>query len=365
MPKKKSSKLMLFGIVSFLALMPMPVLALTTGQVFDKVKDSIVTVKAVDSKGSIKNQGSGVLIPSGLVATSCHAVEDGTSYLAGRGKQLVPAVLYAEDGDRDICLFTAKDVEGKPAELGKTKGLKPWDQVFAVGDSPGSFPSLSEGTVAKLWGGPPPLIQVTAVISQDMSGGGLFDGEGKLVGLTTVYKEGDQALVFAMPAEWIGEVKQGRKSTEGARGEVEWLKHAVVLEITGDWEALHAWGLEWSKVIPTSTNALYFQGKAAQVLKRHHEAVDAFRRALDIDPQLAEVWYSLGITYSGLKHHTDAIDCYRQAISIKPDFTDALITLGVSYTLTGNPTAAMEVVKELRRFDPFNADILSNMIRSR
>jgi hypothetical protein len=364
MPKHISSKLMLFGIMSCLALSPMQVLAFTPDQVFDKVKDSIVAVKTLDAKGTIMNQGSGVLISSDTVATSCHVLGRGASYLAGRSNRLVSAVLYAEDGDKDICLLTAKDVDGNPAELGKAKGLKTWNQVYAVGVSPGSDPSLREGTVAKLWGIPTPLIRITAVISPEMSGGGLFDGEGKLVGLTTLYKEGEQTLTLAIPAEWIGDVKPGRKPAEGRKGEVEWLKHSVILETSGDWEGLHAWGLEWSKVIPTSTNAHYFLGKAARILKRHNEAVDAFRQALDMDPQIAVVWYNLGITYSGLKRHSDAIECYRKALSAEPDMTDAWLNLGVTYTLTGNPTAAMDVAKELRRFDPFNADILLNVIRS-
>jgi hypothetical protein len=364
MPKLISPKSMLIGTVSYLALLPMPVLALTPGQVFDKAKDSVVAVKTLDSNGSIKYQGSGVVISSGTVATSCHVVEGGASFLVGRSKHVVPAVLYAEDGDKDICLLTAKGIDGKPADLGKTKGLKAWDQVFAVGVPLGSQPSLSEGTVAQLWGGPPPLIQMTAVISPEMIGGGLFDGEGRLVGLTTLYKEGEQTLNFAMPAEWIGEVKPGQKRAEGRRGEVEWLKHSVFLEKSEDWKGLHAWGQEWSKAIPTSTNALYFLGNAARILKRHNEAIDAFRQALGIDPQLADVWYNLGITYSGLKRHNDAIECYRQALRIKPDFTDVLINLGVTYALTGNPTAAMEVAKELRRFDPMNADMLLNMLKS-
>jgi len=364
MPKHISSKLMLFGIVSCLALSPMPVLALTPGQIFDKVKDSIVGVKTLDAKRTIINQGSGVLISSSTVATSCHVVEGGASYQVGRSQQLVSAVLYAEDGDKDICLLTAKEIAGKPAELRKTKGLKAWDQVFAVGVSLGAQPSLSEGTIAKLWGVPPSLIQVTAAIVPEISGGGLFDGEGRLVGLATLYKEGEQTLNFAMPVEWIGEVKPGRKPTDGRKGEVEWLKHSVFLEKSEDWKGLHAWGLEWSKTIPTSTNAQYFLGNASRILKRHHEAIDAFRQALDIDPQIADVWYNLGITYSGLKRHDDAIECYRQALRIKPDFTDVLINLGVTYALTANPTAAMDVAKELRRYDPFNADMLLKMLTS-
>lgn len=59
--------------------------ALTPGQVFDKVKDSVVVVKSLDAGGRLKMQGSGVLLPSGKIATNCHVVKGGTSYQVGRG----------------------------------------------------------------------------------------------------------------------------------------------------------------------------------------------------------------------------------------------------------------------------------------
>ena len=135
---------------------------------------------------------------------------------AGANK-LVAATLYAEDGDKDICILDAKGITGKPAQLGKAANLKVGDPVYAVGAPQGLELSLSDGIVSQLRGGPPPLIQTTAAISPGSSGGGLFDGEGRLVGLTTLYMEGGQSLNFAMPVEWIGEVKPGRKTVAKGR----------------------------------------------------------------------------------------------------------------------------------------------------
>jgi hypothetical protein len=118
------SVLRLIGAVFFLATLPAQVHALTPDQVFDKVKNSIVVVKTVDAAGKVKGQGSGVLLPSGKIATNCHVVEGGASYQVGWGKQLFFATLYAEDRDKDICLLDAKGITGTPAQLGKAAGLK-------------------------------------------------------------------------------------------------------------------------------------------------------------------------------------------------------------------------------------------------
>jgi serine protease Do len=203
--RKIPSIIRLIGAVFTLSILPAHIYALTPDQVFDKVKDSVVVVKTVDAQGKMKGFGSGVLLPSGKIATNCHVVEGGISYQVGRGNQLISATLYGEDGDKDICLLDAKGITGKPAQLGKAANLKVGVPVYAVGAPQGLELSLSDGIVSQLRGGPPPLIQTTAAISPGSSGGGLFDREGRLVGLTTLYLEGGQSLNFAMPVEWIGE----------------------------------------------------------------------------------------------------------------------------------------------------------------
>ena len=61
------------------------------------------------------------------------------------------------------------------------------EPVYAVGAPQGLELSLSEGIVSQLRGGPPPLIQTTVAISEGSSGGGLFNAEAELVGITTFY----------------------------------------------------------------------------------------------------------------------------------------------------------------------------------
>ena len=282
------SVLKLIVAVFFLATLPAQVHALTPSQVFDKVKDSIVVVKTLDAQGKLKGQGSGVLLPSGRVATNCHVVEGGISYQVGRGKLFVPATLYAEDGDKDICILDVKGITGKPAQLGKAAGLKIGDAVYAVGAPKGLELSLSDGIVAQLRGGPPPLIQTTAAISPGSSGGGLFDGEGRLVGLTTLYLEGGQNLNFAMPVEWIGEVKPGRKPTAEGHSQTEWLKRAVALEEMKDWQGLFDWCRKWTKSEPKNADAWNNLAISYAISGNRTAALDAVRELRRLDPARAD-----------------------------------------------------------------------------
>ena len=196
--KRKRTDIQVFiGLISTIfSLTILPVLghALTPAQVFEKVKGTVAVVKVLDTEGNVKSLGSGVLVSSGRVVTNCHVVEGGASYRVGRGKQLVAATLYAEDADKDICILSAQGMAGKPAQLGKAAGLKVGDPVYSVGAPKGLELSLSDGIVSQLRGELPPLIQTTAAISPGSSGGGLFDGNGRLVGITTFNVEGGQNL---------------------------------------------------------------------------------------------------------------------------------------------------------------------------
>ncbi|MCX5908450.1 MAG: S1C family serine protease, partial [Deltaproteobacteria bacterium] len=270
-----SSVLKLLVAVFFLVTLPAQVHALTPDRVFDKVKDSIVVVKTLDAQGKVKGQGNWVLLPSEKIATNCHVVEGGASYQVGRGKQIVAATLYAEDQDKDICILDAKGITGKPAQLGKAESLKVGVPVYAVGAPQGLELSLSDGIVAQLRGGPPPFIQTTAAISPGSGGGGLIDGEGRLVGLTTLYLEGGQNLNFAMPVEWISEVKPGRKTVAKVDSQAEGLKRAIALEKEKDWRGMLDWCQKWTKSDPESAFAWHGLGEAYNFSGNRTAALDA------------------------------------------------------------------------------------------
>ncbi len=355
------SVLKLIIVVFFVATLPIKVHALTPEEVFDKVKNSIVVVNTLDAKGKVKSQGSGVLLPSGKIATNYHVVEGGASYQVGRYKQLVSATLYAEDGDRDICLLDAKGITGKPAHLGKAAGLKVGVPVYAVGAPQGLELSLSNGIVAQLRGGSPPLIQTTAAISPGSSGGGLFDGEGHLVGLTTLYVEGGQNLNFAMPVEWIDEIKPGRKTPADGRRQTVWLKRAIAFEKTENWHGMVDWCLKWTETEPKNAEAWYSLGVAYGNLDGNNEAIGAYRQALSIKPEYAEAWNNIGVIYGKINRNNDAIDACRQALRIKPEYAEAWNNLGLFYGNLERNDDAIDAYRQALRIKPDLAEAWNNL----
>jgi len=69
-------------------------------------------------------------------------------------------------------------------------------------------------------------------------------------------------------------------------------------------------------------------------------AVQSYRAALDLEPQLVEAHFNLGLAYQGSGRFDLAVDCYRKALEIQPDYFSALNNLGQVLSLTGNRSAA-------------------------
>jgi S1-C subfamily serine protease len=283
--------------------------ALTPSQVFDAVKDSVVVIKSLDATGEGEAQGSGVILPSGKIATNCHVLKNGVSFLAGRGKNLVPATFYAGDADKYICLLDAKGISGKPANLGKAGSLKVGEPVYAVGAPKGLELSLSDGIVSQLRGGTPPNIQTTAAISPGSSGGGLFNSKAQLVGFITFYVVDGQSLNFAMPVEWLSDIAPNKKTAQRGLADTPVTRTAFKNPADGA-----AWLKEMSRRIakrmPDEAERLEF------LTTLHWEASRA-----GVDPQLM-----LGLIQvaSGFKKYAVSPDGARGYMQVKPFWVESI-----------------------------------------
>jgi len=359
--KKSLLTLKLVIPLAFLTLLPAQLYAVTAGQVFNKVKESVIVVKTLDRADEEQGFGSGVLLPSGKIATNCHVVEGGATYQVGWGEQFVPATLYAEDHDKDICLLDAKVVSRKPAELGKAATLKVGDRVYAVGAPLGLELSISQGIVSQLRGGLPPMIQTTAAISPGSSGGGLFDKKGRLVGLTTLNVVEGQNLNFAIPVEWIDEVKPGRREVSGIYSHSEWTMRVSALWHMENFNKLLKLCHAWTKDEPDNKLAWYSLGAAYGQINRYQDAVEAYRNALLVDPQFAFAWSNLGLAYAELKLYDHAIKSLQEALRIDPEHNFAWANLGFVYVELHRYNAAIMASRQALRIDLGIAEPWNNL----
>jgi tetratricopeptide (TPR) repeat protein len=337
--------------------------AKTASEVFSQAAPSVVVVNSLDAKGKQIGLGSGVVLPGGAVATNCHVIEDAEKFKVRHRHKEYPAKLRHSDWERDVCTLVATGLQAPGIALGGTKALKVGARVYAIGAPEGLELTLSEGIVSSLReveGGR--YIQTTAPISPGSSGGGLFDEEGRLVGLPSFYLTEGQQLNFAVPVEWITELpKRHAAQAKAGERETDWLNRAIALNEKGDWLALQRHSQRWTQVQPGRSLAWFSLGNAYTHSGLRAKAIEAYQQALRINPEDAEVWDGLAFAYRDSGQYTKAIDAFQQALRINPEDAIPWNDLGTAYGRVGQHAKAIEAFQQALRINPESAPTWHNL----
>ncbi len=165
-------------------------------QVFEKAAGAVYMVKAG------RRMGSAVAISGKELLTNCHVVGDLARVTLVHDGQELPAEVASADIVADRCVLRVS------APLPSWVSIRPYDDIkvgeraLTIGTPQGLEFTVAEGIVSsKRTQNQARMIQTSAPISQGSSGGGLFDLEGHLLGITTFYYKGGQNLNFAVAAE--------------------------------------------------------------------------------------------------------------------------------------------------------------------
>ncbi len=186
--------------------------SLTADAVYQKVNQSVYAVINFDAyKREYNVIGSSVAISPNILATNCHVALAPPQLAIKIGQQIKLAKIIYQNTRRDLCLVYVPNANFTPISLRDTSHLKIGEEVFAIGSPHGLERTLSKGIISNIHqkGQGPfqegPIIQTDASISPGSSGGGIFDQEGQLVGITTfIFRPGmAENLGFAIPAKWI------------------------------------------------------------------------------------------------------------------------------------------------------------------
>jgi len=215
------------GLLLALAAMVPPVQALTPAELFAKVAPSVWRVRTYDQEGLPLGLGSAVVVAPETLVTNCHVLRKAERFVLLHDNLSLPGTLELWDTARDVCQIKARGLNAPAVVLGETRGLLVGQNVYALGSPAGLELTLSAGLVSSLRRDDDQrlmMIQTSAPISPGSSGGGLFDDQARLIGLTTMTlaSVSAQNLNFALPVDWIRELPQRhRAAREQAAGPVE------------------------------------------------------------------------------------------------------------------------------------------------
>ena len=77
-------------------------------------------------------------------------------------------------------------------------------------------------------------------------------------------------------------------------------------------------------------------GLAVKDQGKPDEAVDCFRRAVELKPNYAEAYNNLGIALKDLGKPDEAVIFFRRAIELQPDYAEAHLNRSLSWLLAGD-----------------------------
>lgn len=304
---------------------------------------SLVKVRARLSQGELDRVGGGVVVAPGLVATNAHVAAAGSPILVSQGGVTWRATAIRVDPDLDLCLLTVPGLPLPPAEAGP-EDPAPGEPVFALGFPGGRGLVASQGRLRAIWHyRDGRLLQADVETHPGSSGGGLFDAQGRLLGLTTFTAVRSPRLSFAISVAGLDALESqpaeppGRPQRAGFTEAEDYLSAlAEDPRNATEWEPA---ARAWVEAEPASPDAWFALGLALDQAERRElrgggaggkavqEAVDAYRRALALRPE-ARVWNNLGVALDAQNRFPEAEQAFDEALKLRPDYALAWLNLG-------------------------------------
>jgi tetratricopeptide (TPR) repeat protein/transglutaminase-like putative cysteine protease len=124
-------------------------------------------------------------------------------------------------------------------------------------------------------------------------------------------------------------------------------------------------GAEASKMDGTPAE-LHKAGVKALQSKDYRTAIDLLKRAVDGDPGTAnpgmkDGWYDLGLAYAGANNHVDAIAAFRKQIELDPNHKHANGELAMELQQTGKTDEAIAAYRKQLETAPYEKETLKNL----
>ncbi|MFT6285499.1 MAG: hypothetical protein ACJA09_000234 [Alcanivorax sp.] len=169
--------------------------------IFELRSPTIWTLTSNDGKET--TLGSAVAVARNRLITNCHMINSPAKISLRQGTQRLSAFLSSADPEGDRCILqVAQPLPGYVISARESKVVRIGEDVAAIGNPKGLDTSLSRGIIAqKRQKSGRAYLQTDAALSSGSSGGGLFDAEGNLVGITTFTVAAGENLNFAIAVE--------------------------------------------------------------------------------------------------------------------------------------------------------------------
>jgi serine protease Do len=264
--------------------------------------------------------GSGVVVAKDQVVTNCHVVANAVNVSVVSNGATFEASALKADWKHDLCMLTVVGLDTPAVNIGSSKDLQYEQSVFTVG-----YPSFvirpvnTFGVVKGLY----PMddsvvIRATSSFKLGASGGGVFDDQGRLVGIITLKSPGRDAYYYNMPVEWVKALLNAPAQAITAKSELpfwalsheQWPHFMKVVQpfMAKDWDALLKVATKWTEQEPNATEAWFYLAAAEYAKKDYQAAEDHLYKVVTMNDHHSQALYYLAMIAEVSGKHDEAMD---------------------------------------------------------
>ena len=284
------------SLATLLILLVSLMLGATASHAAEEEEARLSVIKVVALRQSSIVYGSGIVVAPGKLITNCHVVRNASEIKLISQGRISYGRLAAQDVERDLCIVAAPDLDVPTVRFGSAQELVLGQSVFAAGYPGGGQFTFSAGRVKGLheaYGSR--VIQTSAYFEPGASGGGLFDAEGRLLGILTFKAASGGDFHFVLPIEWVLKLVD---------------QDAPAISSIASGRAF------WDKEL--RDQPFFLQVSALEAKKDWHGLLKLAKNSVVKDVQRGEPWIAMSKAYTGLGRTQEADSALQRARDMEP-----------------------------------------------
>jgi hypothetical protein len=188
----------MLAIAAIVALRPRGPAATPRDAIAEQAGVAVARLLAIDVGGARRAIALATTVEEGTMATTCRGLTPGVQLLVNNGTLTLAATVAIADTALDVCRLSVPSGASRPPAQ-NTALPRVGDRLY-VASAKADGVALQEAAVSMIVPGTSgSLIGIDRPVAPDASGGGVFDANGKLVGIATSARPPDRAAGLVIP----------------------------------------------------------------------------------------------------------------------------------------------------------------------
>jgi tetratricopeptide (TPR) repeat protein len=96
----------------------------------------------------------------------------------------------------------------------------------------------------------------------------------------------------------------------------------------------------------------FIKGYTLYQEEKFSDSLDAYNKALELNPKDSEAWNNRGIDLGLLSKYDEALSSFEKAVSLNESYAEAWFNMGVIYDIKGDYPTAVQAYKKATQVDP-------------